>query len=101
MMLKLSVVMWNNCNMYEYIQTSNNKQETRGQGWIYLRPHIEHVFNSYAFSLSVPLIDQFVFGPGHVDAIWRGPCSFVVCGVRRCVPVMDQLGLKEKKKTGE
>lgn len=71
--------------------------------WIYLRFHIKHVFNSHAFSVSVPLSDQFVFGPGHVYPIWCGSCSFVIhCRMRRCVSVVDQLGLNggrtDKKK---
>lgn len=61
---------------------------------MYLRFHVKQVFNSHAFSVSVPLVDQFVFGPGHVDTIWCGTCSAVIhCRMRRRVSVMDQLGL--------
>lgn len=44
--------------------------------------------------MSRPLLDQFVFGPGHVDTVRRGARSFVIRGgMRRRVSVVDQLGL--------
>lgn len=64
----------------------------------YLRFHIKHVFNRHAFSVLVPLVDQLVFGPGHVDTIWRGGCRLVSqCRMRGCVAVVDQLGLTEDR----
>lgn len=46
----------------------------------------------------VPLVDQFVFGPSHVDTIGCGGCTFVIHGsMRGCVAVVDQLGLTKDR----
>ena len=67
------------------------------QSWIYLRFHIKHILNRNPFSLFVPFIEQFLFGPGHVDTIWCSTFTFVICcWMRCCVPVMYQLCLKQR-----
>lgn len=64
---------------------------------IYLRLHIKHVFDCHALFVFVLLLDQFIFGPGHVDAVRRGACSFVIGReVRSRVSVVDQLGLNRE-----
>lgn len=64
---------------------------------MYLRFHIKHVFDSQAFPLFVLLLDQFIFGPGHVDTVGRGSSSFLTREVRSSVSVMDQLGLNREQ----
>lgn len=64
--------------------------------WFYLRFHVEHVLNRHAFSVLVPLVQQLVFGPRHVDVLGRGAGRFVVARRVSCrVPVVNQLGLSD------
>lgn len=64
---------------------------------IHLRLHIKHVFDRHALFVFVFLLDQLVFGPGHVDAVRRGTCHFVIGReVRSRVSVVDQLGLNRE-----
>lgn len=64
---------------------------------IYLRFHIKHVFDSQAFPLFVLLLDQFIFGPGHVDPVGCSSRRFLTGEVRSRVSVMDQLGLNKEQ----
>lgn len=73
---------------YKFLQQSTN---------IHLRLHIKHVFDCHALFVFVLLLDQLVFGPGHVDTVRRGTCSFVIGHeVRSRVSVVDQLGLNRE-----
>lgn len=68
-----------------------------GQEQTNLRLHVEQVAHSHvgvALPVPVALREELVLRPGHVNPI-RGTFSFVVyCGVRRCVSVVDELGLE-------
>lgn len=75
----------------------NSNSKSSVYSLVDLRLHIEHVFDSH-FPLPVPLMDQFVFGPGHVHTVRCG--SFVIH--RRMwgrVSVVDQLGLNKGQMT--
>lgn len=64
---------------------------------IHLRLHTKHVFDCHVLFVFVLLLDQLVFGPGHVDTIRRGTYSFVVGReVRSRVSVVNQLGLNRE-----
>lgn len=68
--------------------------------WFYLRFHVEHVLNCHAFSVLVPLVQQLVFGPRHVDVLGRGAGRFVAARRMRCrVAVVNQLGLRDTRET--
>lgn len=67
---------------------------------MYSRFHVKQVACSHisvALAVTVALHEKFVLGPGHVNPL-RPSISFVIDGVRRCVSVMDELGLHTKDK---
>lgn len=75
----------------------NSNSKSSVYSLVYLRLHIEHVFDSH-FPLPVPLMDQFFFGPCHVHTIWCS--SFVIHRrMRGRVSVVDQLGLNKGQMT--
>lgn len=77
---------------FQYINNCTTNSEVNS------RLHIEHVFDSHAFPLPVPLLGQLVFGPSHVDAVLEtgSRTSVICCRVGRSVSVVDQLSLKQR-----
>lgn len=62
----------------------------------YLRFHIKQVLHAHVgfTAVTVPLGDQLVFGPGHVDAVvGRGGSVVVEVAVRLSAQLSDQLSL--------
>lgn len=54
----------------------------------YLRFHVKQVFDTHSFPVFISLINEFVFGPGHVDVFVGWRFGFF-CGMRRCITIMD------------
>ena len=68
---------------------------------VYLRFHVKQVTHSHvgiALAVAVPLREELVFGPGHVDPLGPSVSLVVYCGMRSCVPVMDELGLERRQR---
>lgn len=66
-----------------------------------LRLHVEQVANSYvgiALAVPIPLCEELVLSPGHVNPLGSTFCLVIYRGMRRCVPVMDELGLGERQR---
>lgn len=68
------------------------------------RFHVEEVAHGHvgvALAVAVALSEQLVLGPGHVDPVRPGVGLVVYGGVRRRVPVVDELRLREAGEQGE
>lgn len=63
----------------------------------YLRLHVEQVTDSHvgiALAVAIALREEFVLRPRHVNVVRAALRLVVYCGVRRCVSVVDELGLE-------
>lgn len=66
-----------------------------------LRLHVEQVADSdvgVALAVPIPLREELVLSPGHVNPLGSTFCLVIYRGVRCCVPVVDELGLRERRR---
>lgn len=67
----------------------------------HLRSHVEQVPHGHvgvALAVAVALCEQLVLGPGHVNPLRTSFCLVVDGGVRRRVPVVDELRLEGRRR---
>ena len=70
----------------------------------YLRFHVKQVTYSHigvALAVSVSLCEKLVLGPSHVHPLGPSVNLVMYCGMRSCVPVMDELGLEKRQRKDE
>lgn len=66
-----------------------------------LRSHVEQVAHGHvgvALAVAVALCEELVLGPGHVNPLRTSFCLVVDGGVRRRVPVVDELRLEGRRR---
>lgn len=63
---------------------------------VYLRFHVKQIAYSHvgvALAVTITLCEELILGPGHMNPIRPSVGLVIYGGVRRCVSVMDELGL--------
>lgn len=66
-----------------------------------LRFHVKQVAHSYvgvALAVAITLCEELFFSPGHVNPVRPTFGLVIYRGVRRCVPVVDELGLEGRQR---
>lgn len=67
----------------------------------YLRLHVKQVTYSHigvALAVTITLCEELVLSPGHVNPLGPTFSLVIYCGMRRCVSVMNELGLERRKR---